>query len=127
MFHKVFVAFIRAFCISAYILKQTNLFYIFSRNYWFTAPPPLVHSSVTCSLQSKDKLSEHDHKMQLTLKGDHQCALVIGPKAGTTLQKWDIVDELADPIEFNGQRGYFVLISSGSNPGPMNITLNLKV
>lgn len=95
-------------------------------NYWFPAPPPLVHSSVKCALRSKDKLSEHDHSMQLTLTGDHQCALIIGPKAGTTLQKWDIVDELADPIEFNGQRGYFVLISSGANPGPMNITLNLK-
>ncbi|KAL1396983.1 hypothetical protein pipiens_010106 [Culex pipiens pipiens] len=60
------------------------------------------------------------------LQGDHQSALVIGPRAGTTLQGWDIVDELADPIEFNGQRGYFVLIATGSNPGPMNITLQLK-
>lgn len=87
----------------------------------------MVHSSVRCLLRRKEQTSRHEHKLQLQLQGDHQSALVIGPRAGATLQGWDIVDELADPIEFNGQRGYFVLIATGSNPGPMNITLQLKV
>ncbi|EDS40295.1 conserved hypothetical protein [Culex quinquefasciatus] len=95
-------------------------------NYWIPGPQPLVHSSVRCLLRRKEQTSRHEHKLQLQLQGDHQSALVIGPRAGATLQGWDIVDELADPIEFNGQRGYFVLIATGSNPGPMNITLQLK-
>ncbi|XP_055588357.1 endoplasmic reticulum metallopeptidase 1-like [Uranotaenia lowii] len=95
-------------------------------NYWIPGPQPLVHSAVKCTLRDKKKESDHNHVLHLTLQGDHQCALVIGPRAGVSLQKWSIVEELAAPIEFNGQRGYFVLISSGSNPGPMNFTLHLR-
>ncbi|XP_058460663.1 endoplasmic reticulum metallopeptidase 1-like [Malaya genurostris] len=95
-------------------------------NFWFAGPSPLIHSEVKCHLRNKDKLTDHVTRLQLTLKGDHQCALVIGPKPGVSLTKWDIVSEIPDPIEFNGQRGYFVLISSGLNPGPMNITLQLR-
>ncbi|XP_058813687.1 endoplasmic reticulum metallopeptidase 1-like [Topomyia yanbarensis] len=95
-------------------------------NYWIAGPQPIIHSSVKCVLKGKNKITEHVSSLKLTLQGEHQCALVIGPKPGVSLTKWDIVDELADPIEFNGQRGYFVLIVSGLNPGPMNITLQLR-
>ncbi|XP_053687100.1 endoplasmic reticulum metallopeptidase 1-like [Sabethes cyaneus] len=95
-------------------------------NYWISAPQPIIHSEVKCSMRSKNKISDYITELQLTLNGDHQCSLVIGPRAGVTLIQWNLVEQLASPIEFNGQRGYFVLISSGINPGPMNFTLQLR-
>ncbi|XP_055618078.1 endoplasmic reticulum metallopeptidase 1-like [Toxorhynchites rutilus septentrionalis] len=95
-------------------------------NYWIPSPPPIIHTSVKCLLSGKDKISENEYRLQLTLHGDHQCALVIGPKAGASLVNWDLVDELPNPIEFNSQRGYFVLISSGLNPVPLNFTLHMR-
>ncbi|XP_055523743.1 endoplasmic reticulum metallopeptidase 1-like [Wyeomyia smithii] len=95
-------------------------------NYWVSGPQPMIHSEVKCSLRSKEKISNYETQLKLTLSGDDQCSLLIGPRAGVSLTKWDIVDQMANPIEFNGQRAYFVLISAGINPGPMNFTLQLK-
>lgn len=86
-----------------------------------------MRQAVTVSLREKEQLSEHEHRLHLVLKGSFQCSLIIGPKAGSTLKRWSLLSEIPTPIEFNGQRGHFVLLTAGVESEPMNITLDVRV
>uniref|UniRef100_A0A182T8W2 Endoplasmic reticulum metallopeptidase 1-like C-terminal domain-containing protein n=1 Tax=Anopheles maculatus TaxID=74869 RepID=A0A182T8W2_9DIPT len=96
-------------------------------NYWLPGPAPVVRQAVTVSLREKEQLTEHEHRLHLVLKGSFQSSLIIGPKAGASLKRWSLLSEIPAPIEFNGQRGHFVLLTAGVESGPMNITLDVRV
>lgn len=48
-------------------------------------------------------------------------------KPGVTLANWDISDKLPEANVWDGQRGYFVMVTHGLESPELNFTLDLEV
>jgi len=53
-------------------------------------------------------------------------SFLLRPKPTVQLNRWNILPTIPEPNEFNGENGYFVMITHGVDGEPMNVTLDLK-
>uniref|UniRef100_A0A182IWG8 FXNA-like protease n=1 Tax=Anopheles atroparvus TaxID=41427 RepID=A0A182IWG8_ANOAO len=88
-------------------------------NYWLEGPPPALEKDTlpTFELENVAQLASTTRQYTFNIGHRHQTcvqsALIIAPKPGVRLVKWNIMATVPDKLEFNGQRAHFVLITYG--------------
>lgn len=53
-------------------------------------------------------------------------SLQIRPKPDVDLVNWSLLDSVPEQNFYNDQRGYFVMITHGTEPTPFNVSLDFK-
>lgn len=65
--------------------------------------------------------------MFVSLVGSHLYSIQIRPKPGVTLLKWNLLDSVPEPNEFNGKTAYFVMVTHGLEAPPLQVHLEFDV
>lgn len=54
-------------------------------------------------------------------------SLQVRPRAGVNLKKWNLFDFIPEKNEFNGDRGYFAMVTHGLEAPPLQIHMEFDV
>lgn len=86
-----------------------------------------MREEVELKLNSRKKLNDLLHQLKFSINGSYLYSLQIHTKPGVSLVNWDISDKVPEPNSWNGQKGYFVMVTHGLEAPPLNFTLSLEV
>lgn len=100
---------------------------LYFSGFWLPGPPPLINDEAQLNLIENKKLADNVHQLKFTVNGSYLYSLQIRPKPGVKLENWNLLEEVPEPNDFNGQKAYFAMVTHGLDAPPLNITLDFKV
>lgn len=63
----------------------------------------------------------------ISLSGSYLYSIQIRPKPGVTLLKWNLLDFVPEPNEWNGEKAYFAMVTHGLEAPPLQVHLEFDV
>ncbi|XP_031617647.1 endoplasmic reticulum metallopeptidase 1-like [Contarinia nasturtii] len=89
--------------------------------FWLPGPAPIVENEVQVNATKPLKISDNKWQLRLTMNGSYLYSLQIRPKLGVKLLKWNLFDFIPEENEFNGDRGYFAMVTHGLEAPPLEL------
>ncbi|XP_066909236.1 endoplasmic reticulum metallopeptidase 1-like isoform X2 [Halyomorpha halys] len=104
------------------------VFSIIRETHWTDTPKPIISIPTELKMINMRLIDRHIRRYHFSVIGPDHMTFILSPILDADLISWSILNEkpLAGP-SWNGRKTYFIYYSCGSDPLPLNFTVDLKV